>query len=64
MPEAKMEFGYHPPSGDRGFEVIRPREYLSDLHSALDIASQNFGSLWISDHFPMPTSSVWSAGRT
>ena len=23
MPEAKMEFGYHPPSGDRGFEVIR-----------------------------------------
>jgi alkanesulfonate monooxygenase SsuD/methylene tetrahydromethanopterin reductase-like flavin-dependent oxidoreductase (luciferase family) len=45
-----MEFGYHPPSGDRGFEVIRPREYLSDLHRALDIASQSFGSLWISDH--------------
>ena len=47
----RMEFGYHPPSGDRGFEVIRPREYMSDLHHALDVASQSFGSLWVSDHF-------------
>ena len=46
----RMEFGYHPPSGDRGFEVIRPREYLSDMHRALDVAAQSFGSLWISDH--------------
>jgi alkanesulfonate monooxygenase SsuD/methylene tetrahydromethanopterin reductase-like flavin-dependent oxidoreductase (luciferase family) len=45
-----MEFGYHPPSGDRGFEVIRPREFLSDLDRALDVACQSFGSLWISDH--------------
>jgi alkanesulfonate monooxygenase SsuD/methylene tetrahydromethanopterin reductase-like flavin-dependent oxidoreductase (luciferase family) len=51
MPYPRMEFGYHPPSGDRGFEVIRPREYISDLHHALDIASQSFGSLWVSDHF-------------
>ena len=47
---SRIEFGYHPPSGDRGFEVIRPREYLSDLHRALDIAAQSFHSLWVSDH--------------
>ncbi len=51
MSQPKMEFGYHPPSGYRGFEIIRPREYLSDLHRALDIASQSFDSLWVSDHF-------------
>ncbi len=45
-----MEFGYHPPSGYRGFEDIRQREYLSDMHNALDIASQSFNSLWVSDH--------------
>jgi alkanesulfonate monooxygenase SsuD/methylene tetrahydromethanopterin reductase-like flavin-dependent oxidoreductase (luciferase family) len=47
---SRMEFGYHPPSGDRGIEIIRPREYLSDLHRALDVAAQSFQSLWISDH--------------
>src|ERR671938_730190 len=47
---SRMEFGYNPPSGERGFEVIRPREFVSDLHRALDVASQSFGSLWISDH--------------
>ena len=46
----KMEFGYNPPTGVRGLETIRPREYLSDLHRALDVASQSFSSLWISDH--------------
>ena len=46
-----MEFGYHPPSGERGLEVIRPRDYMSDLHRACDVASQSFGSLWVSDHF-------------
>lgn len=45
-----MEFGYNPPSGERGYETIRPREYLGDLHRALDVASQSFGSLWTSDH--------------
>ena len=46
-----MEFGYHPPSGERGFEVIRPRDFMSDFHRALDVSSQSFGSLWVSDHF-------------
>lgn len=46
----KIEFGYNPPSGERGRETIRPREYLSDLHSALDVASQGFSSIWVSDH--------------
>jgi len=45
-----MEFGYNPPSGERGQELIRPREFLQDLHHSLDIASQGFGSLWVSDH--------------
>ena len=51
MSQPKMEFGYHPPSGYRGLEIIRPREYISDLHRALDVASQSFDSLWVSDHF-------------
>ncbi len=46
----RMEFGYNPPTGARGVEDIRPREFLSDLHRALDVASQGFGSLWVSDH--------------
>ncbi len=47
---ARMEFGYHPPSGDRGIEIIRPREYMTDLTRALDVAAPAFHSLWISDH--------------
>lgn len=47
---ARMEFGYNPPSGERKLEIIRPRDYLGDLHRALDVASQSFGSLWVSDH--------------
>ena len=46
----RMEFGYNPPSGDRDLEVIRRREYLADLHGALDVASRAFTSLWVSDH--------------
>ena len=46
----RMEFGYHPPSGERRLEVIRPREFVSDLHHSLDIATQSFGSIWVSDH--------------
>ena len=45
-----VEFGYNPPSGERGQEHIRPREFLQDLHRSLDLASQGFGSLWVSDH--------------
>ena len=50
LPKPRMEFGYNPPTGERKLEVIRPREYLSDLHGALDVASQGFRSIWISDH--------------
>ena len=45
-----MEFGYNPPAGERGYEVVTPRNYLYDLHRALDVASQSFGSIWSSDH--------------
>ena len=47
---ARIHFGYNPPSGERGQELIRPREFLQDLHHALDVASQGFDSLWVSDH--------------
>lgn len=46
----RIELGYHPPSGVRGLEVIRPRDYLYDLQRALDVAAQSFPSLWVSDH--------------
>lgn len=46
----RIEFGYNPPSGERGRETIRPNEYLSDLSSALDVATQGFDSIWVSDH--------------
>ena len=46
----RIEFGYNPPSGERGRETIRPREYLGDLHQALDVATQGFSSIWVSDH--------------
>lgn len=46
----RMEFGYNPPSGERGQEVIRPREFLGDLHNALDVAAERFDSVWVSDH--------------
>jgi alkanesulfonate monooxygenase SsuD/methylene tetrahydromethanopterin reductase-like flavin-dependent oxidoreductase (luciferase family) len=46
----KMEFGYDPPVGDRGRETIRPSEFMADLTRALDIATQGFRSIWISDH--------------
>ena len=50
-----MEFGYNPPSGERGYETIRPREYMGALHRALDVASQSFQSLWTSDHLNYTT---------
>ena len=50
MTKTLMDFGYNPPCGERGYEVITPRNYLYDLHRALDVASQNFSSLWSSDH--------------
>jgi alkanesulfonate monooxygenase SsuD/methylene tetrahydromethanopterin reductase-like flavin-dependent oxidoreductase (luciferase family) len=45
-----MEFGYNPPTGERGREPIRPDHYIPDLTRALDVATQGFRSVWISDH--------------
>ena len=59
----RMEFGYNPPSGERDLEVIRPREYLGDLHRSLDAASQSFTSFWVSDTSPTAPSTASSAGR-
>lgn len=46
----RLEFGYNPPTGDRGRETIRPHDYLPDLTRSLDVATQGFRSIWISDH--------------
>jgi alkanesulfonate monooxygenase SsuD/methylene tetrahydromethanopterin reductase-like flavin-dependent oxidoreductase (luciferase family) len=48
----KVEFGYNPPSGARGIERFQhdPRTFVRDLGLALDIASPNFSSFWVSDH--------------
>ena len=45
-----MEFGYNPPCGERGYETIVRRDFLTDVHRACDVASQSFDSLWTSDH--------------
>lgn len=45
-----MDFGYNPPTGVRNLETIRPKYFMSDMKHALDFASENFSSLWISDH--------------
>ncbi|MAU65327.1 MAG: hypothetical protein CL882_04845 [Dehalococcoidia bacterium] len=50
MGNFKFDFGYNPPAGDRGYEQINPKTYMSDLHNVLDVASENFTSLWASDH--------------
>ena len=50
-----IEFGYNPPSGDRGREIIRPREYQSDLKSALDVATKGFKTIWVADHLNYST---------
>ena len=50
-----IEFGYNPPSGDRGRETIRPREYQSDLKAALDVATAGFKSIWVADHLNYST---------
>lgn len=51
MPSTRpIHFGYNPPTGDRLIERVDPRTFVRDLQHVLDIASQNFASLWISDH--------------
>jgi alkanesulfonate monooxygenase SsuD/methylene tetrahydromethanopterin reductase-like flavin-dependent oxidoreductase (luciferase family) len=47
---AHVDFGYNPPSGSRGIETIRPETFIRDLQDVLEVASQFFTSLWVSDH--------------
>jgi alkanesulfonate monooxygenase SsuD/methylene tetrahydromethanopterin reductase-like flavin-dependent oxidoreductase (luciferase family) len=48
---AHVDFGYHPPAGDRGIERVDPSTFLDDLAWILDRHAASFESLWISDHF-------------
>jgi alkanesulfonate monooxygenase SsuD/methylene tetrahydromethanopterin reductase-like flavin-dependent oxidoreductase (luciferase family) len=51
MAQRVVEFGYNPPTGDRGLERFGPDEFMPGLRRCLDFASQHFSSLWVSDHF-------------
>lgn len=46
----RLQFGYNPPTGDRLLEPVNPKTYTKDLQAVLDVATQSFASLWISDH--------------
>jgi alkanesulfonate monooxygenase SsuD/methylene tetrahydromethanopterin reductase-like flavin-dependent oxidoreductase (luciferase family) len=46
-----IEFGYNPPTGDRGIEHVNPRTFVQDLTRVCDVASKCFSSFWVSDHF-------------
>ena len=48
---ARLQFGYHPPAGDRGTERVDPATFLHDLDRVLALAAPAFESVWISDHF-------------
>lgn len=50
MANRRIEFGYNPPTGQRGIERVDPRTFREDLQHVLDFASQHFTSFWISDH--------------
>ncbi|MBX3070016.1 MAG: LLM class flavin-dependent oxidoreductase [Thermomicrobiales bacterium] len=50
MTVGSIDFGYNPPTGERGLEQITPATFARDLAHALDIASQYFSSFWVSDH--------------
>jgi alkanesulfonate monooxygenase SsuD/methylene tetrahydromethanopterin reductase-like flavin-dependent oxidoreductase (luciferase family) len=45
-----VEFGYNPPTGQRGLERVTPQTFVRDLQQVLDVASQHFSSFWVSDH--------------
>jgi alkanesulfonate monooxygenase SsuD/methylene tetrahydromethanopterin reductase-like flavin-dependent oxidoreductase (luciferase family) len=47
----RIDFGYHPPAGDRGIERVSPQTFLADLERVLTRVAPSFESLWISDHF-------------
>ena len=50
MASPRLQFGYNPPTGDRLLEPVNPRTYTKDLQGVLDVATQCFTSVWISDH--------------
>ena len=50
MPARQIDFGYNPPTGDRGVEQINPATFVRDLQHVLDVASPYFSSFWVSDH--------------
>jgi alkanesulfonate monooxygenase SsuD/methylene tetrahydromethanopterin reductase-like flavin-dependent oxidoreductase (luciferase family) len=54
-----MEFGYSVPSGDRGVETIRPRDFPSDMERVLAIATRAFPSVWVSDHLMFQAKYRW-----
>lgn len=45
-----IEFGYNPPTGQRGLEDVRAETFVRDLQHVLDVASPYFSSFWVSDH--------------
>jgi alkanesulfonate monooxygenase SsuD/methylene tetrahydromethanopterin reductase-like flavin-dependent oxidoreductase (luciferase family) len=47
----RIHFGYNPPTGNRLIEHVDGATFLRDLTEVLDVASQHFESLWVSDHF-------------
>lgn len=51
VPVRRIEFGYNPPTGNRLVERVEGATFVRDLEHVLDIASQFFSSLWVSDHF-------------
>ncbi len=46
----RIDFGYNPPTGDRGVETIDPATFTRDLQTVLDVAKPYFSSFWVSDH--------------
>ncbi len=46
----RIDFGYTPPTGDRGVEKINPATFTKDLQQVLDVAKPYFSSFWVSDH--------------
>ena len=51
MHQPTMDFGYNPPTGPRSMEKIRPSFFSLDLEKTLNIASNGFKSIWVSDQF-------------
>jgi alkanesulfonate monooxygenase SsuD/methylene tetrahydromethanopterin reductase-like flavin-dependent oxidoreductase (luciferase family) len=60
----RIDFGYNPPSGVRGWEQFPSGTFVRDLQDILDLASQSFSSLWVSDHLmteePFFRMDVWT----